>query len=122
MDTISANDLKTRGVSVLEDALADAEEVAISVRGKPRFVVMEVEQYRHLREQELYAAWLEARGNVAAGKVRATTAAGHRREMEALLATQPKAKATPLGAREPATAYRAGARTAPAGKPRRRRA
>jgi prevent-host-death family protein len=121
MDTISANDLKTKGVSLLEAALADAEEVAISVRGKSRFVVMEIEQYRHLREQELFAAWLESKVNIAAGDVRAMTAAEHRREIEALLAHKPGAEKAPHRVQEDRRAYGAVTAVKRTAKARRRR-
>ena len=45
MKAITANDLKSRGVSVLEAALENQDEAVISVRGKPRFVVMDIEHY-----------------------------------------------------------------------------
>jgi prevent-host-death family protein len=62
---ISANDLKVRGVSALESALEDEDEAIISVRGKPRFVVMDLEHYEKMREAEVHAAWQEARAAVA---------------------------------------------------------
>lgn len=61
MKAITANDLKSKGVSVLEDALEDQDEAIISVRGKPRFVVMDIDHYERLREAEIHSAWQEAR-------------------------------------------------------------
>ena len=61
MSTITANDLKTKGISALETALEDQDEAIISVRGKPRFVVMDIAHYEQLREAEIHAAWQEAR-------------------------------------------------------------
>lgn len=66
MTSISANSLKTRGVSAIADALAESPEVMVSVRGKDRFVVMDVEHY-YLRECELAAALAESRDDLAAG-------------------------------------------------------
>ena len=68
MASISANDLKTRGVSAIEAALADEPEAVISVRGKNRFVVMPIEQFQYLRECELEAALAETRADLAAGR------------------------------------------------------
>jgi len=68
MSTISANDLKIRGVAAVEAALAEQPEAVISVRGKERFVVMDVAHYHYLRECELEAALAETRADLAAGR------------------------------------------------------
>lgn len=67
MKAITANDLKCKGVSVLEDALENQDEAIISVRGKPRFVVMGIDHYERLREAEIYSAWQEARAAISQG-------------------------------------------------------
>lgn len=69
MVSISANDLKTKGVAAIEAGLEQQPEVVISVRGKERFVVMELEHYHYLRECELEAALAETRADLAAGRV-----------------------------------------------------
>ena len=68
MSSISANTLKTQGISAIVDALAGATEAVVSVRGKDRFVVMDVEQYHYLRECELAAALAESRADIAADR------------------------------------------------------
>jgi PHD/YefM family antitoxin component YafN of YafNO toxin-antitoxin module len=68
MSTISANDLKTKGVSAIEAALEQQPEAVISVRGKDRYVVMDLAHYHHLRECELEAALAETRAELAAGR------------------------------------------------------
>lgn len=68
MGSISANNLKTQGVSAITEALEDAPEAIVSVRGKDRFVVMGIEQYRYLRECELTAALAESQADIAAGR------------------------------------------------------
>ena len=77
MSAITANDLKTKGVSVLETALEREEEAIISVRGQPRYVVMDVDRYERLREAEIHAVWQEARAAVKKGDYVAETAAQH---------------------------------------------
>ena len=77
MTVLTANDLKTKGVSDIERILQDAEEVVISVRGKPRFVVVDIAQYDYLRECEIAAAWLQGRADVAAGRYRRESADQH---------------------------------------------
>lgn len=68
MSSISANHLKTQGVSAISEALADAPEAMVSVRGKDRFVVMSIEHYHYLRECELSAALAESQADMAAGR------------------------------------------------------
>lgn len=55
MKNIPANELKTRGVTAIEQALVDSTEAVVSVRGKGKYVVMSFEQYCHLRTYELEA-------------------------------------------------------------------
>lgn len=43
MNTITANQLKTKGVSVIESKLADERELVITVRGKEKYVVMDMQ-------------------------------------------------------------------------------
>jgi hypothetical protein len=70
MTVVTANDLKTKGISDIERALQVVQEVVISVRGKPRYVVMDLEHYAYLRECEIAAAWAQTREDVAAGRSR----------------------------------------------------
>ncbi len=68
MNALTANDLKTRGVSAVEEGLQHSDELLISVRGQERYVVMTVETYNRLRELELAAAVTEAKADYAAGR------------------------------------------------------
>lgn len=77
MVAVTANELKRRGVSSIEDALRDEHEVAITVRGRPRFVVVTPEHYEHLRQSELGAALLEVREDLAAGRYAEKSVDGH---------------------------------------------
>lgn len=77
MADLTANDLKTRGVSALEKALGKDDEVTISVRGKPRFVVMSLDQYERLREAEIASAWQEAKVAEACGDYDVESASEH---------------------------------------------
>ena len=69
MNTVTANELKTRGISAVEDLLETEEEVIISVRGVAKYVLMGVEKYARLRESELDMAIKEARADYEAGRV-----------------------------------------------------
>ena len=77
MAHISANDLKTKGVAAIEAMLADHSEAIVSVRGKDRFVVMEIAQYNYLRECELEAALAETRADLATGRLVQESAEAH---------------------------------------------
>ena len=68
MSVISANDLKTKGVSAIELALSTSPEAIVSVRGEGKFVVMGMAQYHYLRECELEAALAQTRADLAAGR------------------------------------------------------
>ena len=68
MTHISANDLKTKGISAIEMALSTAPEAIVSERGKDRFVVMDIAHYHYLRQCELDAALAETRADLAAGR------------------------------------------------------
>jgi PHD/YefM family antitoxin component YafN of YafNO toxin-antitoxin module len=72
-----ANDLKTRGVTILDEALKLDDEVIISVRGKSKYVVMDLEHYNYLRECELEAALIETRKEIEEGKAKNMTADEH---------------------------------------------
>jgi hypothetical protein len=77
MSSISANDLKTKGISAIEAELAHQPEAMISVRGKDRFVVMDIAHYHYLRECELDAALAETRADLAAGRFVKESAEAH---------------------------------------------
>ena len=84
MTSITANDLKTKGVAAIEAALAGQPEAVVSVRGKDRFVVMELAHYHYLRECELDAALAQTRADLAAGRFVEESPEEHLKRIEAL--------------------------------------
>lgn len=86
MSNLTANDLKTKGIAAIEAALAERPEAIVSVRGKDRFVVMEIEQYHYLRECELETALAETRADIAAGRFVKETPAAHIKRIKKLAA------------------------------------
>ena len=86
MSQLTANDLKTRGVAAIESLLATQPEALISVRGRERFVVMDLAHYHYLRECELDAALAQSQADVAAGRFVVESAAAHMARLEAMLA------------------------------------
>jgi len=77
MHTLTANELKTRGISSLEEGLKDSPELMITVRGKEKYVVLDIEHYHHLREIELEAALLESRQDITNNKAVQESAEAH---------------------------------------------
>lgn len=65
---ITANELKTKGVSAIERNIEANDELIITVRGKERYVVMNMEHYHHLRECELEAALHQAKADIESGE------------------------------------------------------
>lgn len=82
MTDISANELKIKGISAIQTALTEQPEATISVRGKQRFVVMDIAYYQYLRECELLAAFAESNADIAAGRYIKETAAEHLARLE----------------------------------------
>ena len=83
MNTINANELKKRGVSAIESALLHDSDVAISVRGQTRFVVVNLDYFQQLREYELEKAVQDAKEDLAAGRFVVETAAQHKERIMA---------------------------------------
>lgn len=86
MTVLTANDLKTKGVSDLERLLQDASEVVVSVRGKPSYVIMTIAHFDYLRECEITAAWAQSQSDLEAGRFRREGAEAHRTRVERELA------------------------------------
>ena len=84
MNTISANELKTKGVSAIQSVLDEQTEAFISVRGKQRFVVVDIEQYHYLRECELSAAIIESKADIAEGRFVKESAEAHLARLESM--------------------------------------
>ena len=65
---ITANELKTKGVSAISKARSESAEVLITVRGKTEYVVLPIKTYNYFRECELEVAFLESRNDLKKGK------------------------------------------------------
>ena len=77
MRIIPANDLKTKGIKAIEDALVLQPEASVTVRGQSKYVVMSSDQYQDLRECELEAALAESRADLEAGRFVKETVSEH---------------------------------------------
>jgi PHD/YefM family antitoxin component YafN of YafNO toxin-antitoxin module len=81
MTTVTANDLKKQGVSLLDPILKKEQEAVITVRGKRKYVVMDMDAYNHLRECELDAALMESKRDLETGKFVSESVADHIRRI-----------------------------------------
>ena len=84
MNIIPANDLKTKGIKAIEEALIQHTEVSVSVRGQSKYVVMSLSQYQYLRKCELEAALAESRADLEAGRFVKETVTSHIKRIEEL--------------------------------------
>ena len=67
MTNVTAGELKKRGVSIIDDIIAEQGEEIITVRGKKKYVVLDMNTYNRYREYELEAALIETKRDLAAG-------------------------------------------------------
>lgn len=65
---ITANDLKVKGISAIDDMVNDNYGIVITVRGVEKYVILPIEEYNHLREMELDSAIRESKREIAEGK------------------------------------------------------
>lgn len=77
MTSITANDLRTKGISVVESALQQCGEAVITVRGERRYVVLDFNAYNKLRGYELDIALREARSDLKSGNCNTESVADH---------------------------------------------
>lgn len=81
MQTISANEVKVKGVSLFDSILEKVDEFVINVRGKNRFVVLDIERYNNLRQDELDLAHYRTMKDIQEGKYKKQTASEHIKEL-----------------------------------------
>jgi PHD/YefM family antitoxin component YafN of YafNO toxin-antitoxin module len=77
MASITANELKTKGISVVESTLQFDGEAVITVRGERKYVVLDFATYNKLREYELDIALQEARNDIANGRYKTESVDEH---------------------------------------------
>lgn len=67
MNSITANELKSRGVTAIKALVSDDEPVAVTVRGKTEYVVLSTAQFDAFTQYELQVALSEAKTDIANG-------------------------------------------------------
>lgn len=65
---VSAGDLKKRGISLLDDVVEEQEGAIITVRGRSKYVVIDMNAYNRFREYELEVALAETKKDLAEGR------------------------------------------------------
>ena len=83
--TIAATDIKQREVSMFDRLLNKADELIINVRGKDKYVVLDIERYKAFRAGELDLAYLQTQRDIEAGHYTVQTAQEHIDEIQAEL-------------------------------------
>ena len=78
---ITANELKTRGISFVEKLFKKTSEVFVSVRGKKKFVILLVEEYERLKEAELESIIRQAEKDYEEGRYVVESAEEHFRRL-----------------------------------------
>lgn len=68
INQITANDLKVKGISAIDELADESGGVIITVRGKQKYIVLPIEEYNHLREYELEAAIIESKKDIKEGR------------------------------------------------------
>ncbi len=78
---ITANEIKTGGVSVFDKLLQKADELIVNVRGKNKYVILDIERYNEFRQAELDIAHMKAMKDIEEGKYKIQTASEHAKEL-----------------------------------------
>jgi hypothetical protein len=81
VESITANELKTKGLSVLSRATLNGNEAIITVRGKNKYVVISFDRYNYLRECELQSALEESMRDMNNGRYIEETVENHIRRI-----------------------------------------
>jgi len=78
---ISANEVKTKGVSMFDSLLEKFDELIINVRGKNKYVVLDIQRYKELRANELDLAYLNTKKEIKSGDFKTQNATQHIEEL-----------------------------------------
>jgi len=65
---ITANDLKVKGVSMIDSVVEENDSAIITVHGKEKYVVLKIADFNKMREQELDEAIRQSREDIATGR------------------------------------------------------
>ncbi|MBE8190384.1 MAG: prevent-host-death protein [Candidatus Thioglobus sp.] len=83
--SITANQVKTKGVSVFDNALKRDGEAIIEVHGKSKYVVLDIERYNDFRANELDILYIQTLQDLKNGDYKTQTAPQHIQYVDDLL-------------------------------------
>ena len=66
-NTLTANDLKTKGISTVDKFAKKGLETIVTIRGKEKYVIITTTEFNRLRECELTAALIESENDLKNG-------------------------------------------------------
>lgn len=78
---ITANALKTKGISAIEEAMKTYSRVVISVRGKRKYIMLPLEDYETLQEDSLTLAIRESEEDIKNGRYTVGSVEDHLKEV-----------------------------------------
>lgn len=78
---VSANDIKIKGVTLLDKLFESVSEVIINVRGKNKYVVIDIERYKNLRTLELDRLYDETINEIKEGRFKTQSVEEHLSEL-----------------------------------------
>ncbi len=61
-------DIRNRGVKAIEQEIADHGMATLGYRGKPKYVIVEIDAYEKFKEWELQHAYEEAKKEIESGR------------------------------------------------------
>jgi len=79
---VTANEVKTRGVSLFDELFRKFDELVISVRGKKKYVVIDIDRYNEMRKAELEQAYQEVMKDYKNGNYKIVSAKEHIKNLE----------------------------------------
>ena len=74
---IAANDLKVRGVNLIDSVVEKNHSAITPVPGKEKYIVLKIDDYNRMRELELEAAIRESKADIEAGRFYTDGVAAH---------------------------------------------
>ncbi len=79
---INASEIKKHGVSIFDKLFEKVDSIVVNVRGKNRYVVMDIDRYNELREYELQKAYEEVMEDIKRGDYKTVSAKEHISELK----------------------------------------
>lgn len=74
---ITANELKTKGISIADNIAAQGLETIVTIRGEVKYIILPKEQYYALKEYELISALAASEQDLKNGKYKEGSIEAH---------------------------------------------